>query len=110
MYVRVRCGSICCATRFPPVPNSALRRGCLTLLVGSHELASAYDVLSDPQFTHGTVLIERLGISGDRVLDVGCGTGRLAAFVVPPAGPASPVSATHPHLSPTAVLPTPPLP
>ena len=48
---------------------------------GSVEMASAYDELSDPQFTHGKVLIALLGIGpGDRVLDIGCGTGRLAAF------------------------------
>jgi arsenite methyltransferase len=46
---------------------------------GSAELASAYDDLSDPQFTHGSELIALLGVGGcDRVLDIGCGTGRLA--------------------------------
>jgi arsenite methyltransferase len=50
---------------------------------GSVELAFAYDELSDPQFTHGKALIALLGIDrGDRVLDIGCGTGRLAAFAV----------------------------
>jgi ubiquinone/menaquinone biosynthesis C-methylase UbiE len=50
---------------------------------GSIEMASAYDELSDPQFTHGKELIGLLGIGGgDRVLDIGCGTGRLAAFTV----------------------------
>ena len=50
---------------------------------GSVELASAYDELSDPQFTHGKELITLVGIGrGDRVLDIGCGTGRLAAFAV----------------------------
>jgi len=46
-------------------------------------MASAYDELSDPQFTHGKELIALLGIGGgDRVLDIGCGTGRLAALTV----------------------------
>jgi SAM-dependent methyltransferase len=50
---------------------------------GSVELAFAYDELSHPQFTHGKELIALLGIGrGDRVLDIGCGTGRLAAFAV----------------------------
>ena len=50
---------------------------------GSVELASAYDELSDPQFTHGKELIALVGVGrGDRALDIGCGTGRLAAFAV----------------------------
>ena len=48
---------------------------------GSIELASAYDELSDPQFTHGRELVALLEVGdGDRVLDIGCGTGRLATF------------------------------
>src|SRR4029453_9941369 len=50
---------------------------------GSLELASAYEELSDPQFAHGRELIALLSIRReDRVLDIGCGTGRLAAFAV----------------------------
>jgi SAM-dependent methyltransferase len=46
---------------------------------GSPELAAAYDGLSDPQFTHGTELLGLLEVGpGDHVLDIGCGTGRLA--------------------------------
>jgi ubiquinone/menaquinone biosynthesis C-methylase UbiE len=59
------------------------------MVYGSFELASAYEELSDPQFAHGNALIELLGIQpADRVLDIGCGTGRLAAVVVERLGPA----------------------
>ena len=51
--------------------------------LGSVELASGHDELSSPQFTHGKQPIALLDIGRtDRVLDVGCGTGRLAAFTV----------------------------
>jgi len=42
-------------------------------------MTEAYDALSEPQFAHGTELLRLLELqNGDRVLDVGCGTGRLA--------------------------------
>lgn len=46
------------------------------------ELAAAYDKHGVVQFNHGRILIDALRIGrGDKVLDVGAGTGRLAEHV-----------------------------
>jgi SAM-dependent methyltransferase len=50
---------------------------------GAIELARRYDQISDPQFTHGRDLIDLLALKpSDQILDVGCGTGRLAAYAL----------------------------
>jgi len=45
--------------------------------------ASSYDRMSDPQLAMARDVIDRLDLQGDeRVLDAGCGTGRVTAVVV----------------------------
>jgi ubiquinone/menaquinone biosynthesis C-methylase UbiE len=54
----------------------------------SLHLAEAYDRVSDLQFEGGKRLVERLGLEeGARVLDIGCGTGRLARWIAERLGP-----------------------
>jgi ubiquinone/menaquinone biosynthesis C-methylase UbiE len=52
------------------------------------ELAERYDRVSDSQFERGMLLVEKMGIrTGDAVLDIGCGTGRLAVYLSSVVGP-----------------------
>ena len=52
------------------------------------ELAERYDRMSDSQFASGCMLVDRMHAGkGDVVLDVGCGTGRLASYVSKVVGP-----------------------
>ena len=53
----------------------------------SQELAATYDEISDGQLENGRQLISDLEVrGGERVLDIGAGTGRLAAHVAPIVG------------------------
>ena len=68
-----------------------------TFTADSPKLAATYDAVGTPQFSHGKLLIARLGLEpGDRVLDIGAGTGRLAAYVADLVGASGHVTALDP--------------
>jgi arsenite methyltransferase len=69
----------------------------VSLNLDTPELAATYDVVGQRQFSHGKLLIHDLGIRyGQHVLDVGAGTGLLAAYVASIVGPTGKVVAIDP--------------
>ena len=69
----------------------------VSLNLDSAELASTYDEVSVRQFNHGKILIAELGLRpGERVLDIGCGTGRLGAYVADLVAPSGEVVGVDP--------------
>lgn len=69
----------------------------VSLALDSTHLAETYDRVGERQFNHGKQLISALGIgAGERVLDVGCGTGLLAAHVAKLVGDSGKVDAIDP--------------
>src|SRR5438552_3077344 len=73
------------ASRPAAFPNARNRADSRDMLASLYSMrpewdASAYHRLSDPQFQWGLRVLEKLAPTEDeRILDVGCGSGRLTA-------------------------------
>lgn len=70
----------------------------ISLGIDTPDLAQHYEAVSaDRQFRHGQALLQRLGLAqGERVLDVGCGTGLLAEHAASIVGPSGAVLGIDP--------------
>lgn len=74
-----------------------LRSRMVNLSLDTPELARVYDIRGIRQFEHGKLLIRDLNVApGHRVLDIGTGTGLLAAHVAELVGPAGQVIGIDP--------------
>jgi ubiquinone/menaquinone biosynthesis C-methylase UbiE len=61
------------------------------------DLAERYDAISDSQYERGLILMDMMSIlNGGMVLDVGCGTGRMALHVADLVGPSGKVFGIDP--------------
>lgn len=77
--------------------TAVLDRSSVTHSRDTPELAATYEEKSGYQFEHGKLLIAALGLKrGDAVLDIGSGTGRLAAYVAELVGPEGKVVGVDP--------------